>query len=146
MSNMENSLKIYQWEIAAIRNGIKSVLIYPQQQLQASIDSLPTKDSTVTLCNYDGLFKFDATIVSAPKIITLHDLTEQDAIDFGVAELYPASDFGGTGGFYLPEKILEVSAKECFEHYWQNNPVLQKYPLESNPVIIIFEFEISNQQ
>lgn len=61
--------------------------------------------------------------------------TDQDALNEGIASLYPHSNVGDDF-FYLPDQIMAASALDCFKHHWNNQPGNKDYPFEKNPFVI----------
>ncbi len=61
--------------------------------------------------------------------------TDQDALNEGIAALYPYSNVGDDF-FYLPDQIMAASALDCFKHHWNSQPANKDYPFEKNPFVI----------
>lgn len=61
--------------------------------------------------------------------------TDQDALNEGIAALYPHSNVGDDF-FYLPDQIMAASALDCYLHYWNSQPGNAEYPFENNPFVI----------
>lgn len=70
-----------------------------------------------------------------PEDLKMVGFTDQDALNEGIAALYPASNVGDDF-FYLPDQIMAASALDCYKDYWNSQSGNKEYPFEKNPFVI----------
>jgi hypothetical protein len=129
-------IHLKEWEINGFKNKSKSLMIFPfkLQQMNGLEPSMPV--GQVLHNKYPYL---DLELIE-PGMMHIDQITDEMALQFGIAELYPKSEFGGDG-FYLPDQILEASALDCFKHYWDSQPEHTNFKFETNPAVVIFELK-----
>jgi len=127
-------IDLKDWEIKSFKDGSKHQITLPFtapdfENIYQIGDILYCKESRLHL------------EVISRRGVNIHELTDQDAMNEGIAALYPHSGFGGEG-FYLPDQIIEATPLECFKHYWNNKSGNEKHPFDINPTVVIFGLKI----
>ena len=121
------------WEAEAFKKGIKSQkTILAGPNFKESVYFNAALDDIL----YCKKYKIHLEVTEcALELKKLNDFTDQDALNEGIAALYPHSNVGDDF-FYLPDQIMAASALDCFKHHWNNQPGNKDYPFESNPFVI----------
>lgn len=132
----KKNVHLEEWECKGFKNKTKTLVIFLLKSLQANGFNTEMYAGDIVHNKYPYL---DLEII-AIEPINLQQVTEEMAVNFGIAELYPKSEFGGDG-FYLPDQILEASALDCFKHYWDSRPENADFKFETNPIVVIFELK-----
>jgi hypothetical protein len=142
-TNNHLPITLLEWEARAFKNGIKTqitLLADPQPENK----SLSGSNFAVVPEYFKGAVddilyckehKIHLQITEAIKVLKLNSFTDQDALNEGVAALYPHSNVGDDF-FYLPDKIMAASALECFKHYWNSQPANKDFNFDKNPFVV----------
>lgn len=121
------------WEAEAFKKGIKTqrtILAAPQ-----FAESVYFKANLGDIF-YCKKYKIHLEVTDpASEFKEIYYFTDQDALNEGIAAIYPHSNVGDDF-FYLPDQIMAASALDCFKHHWNNQPGNKDYPFESNPFVI----------
>lgn len=161
----KNKIIVSDWEAEGIKDKTKTTftfLVNPQPTENVMLLNVPisakfpigtafeNKDGSLTSIGKDDfnigtiMHCENANVnikIIGGKVCRLNEFTDEMAVNEGIGSLYPKSHFGGEG-YYLPDKILEQTALECFKYWWNNNAGVDGRPtFESNPYVIIYEFK-----
>ncbi len=165
MKKRTPSIDLLPWQVEGFKKGIKTQMTFLADPQPGPDDTLGTTDIGPTGFGYyrtgAGLIvinnplgvKHAGEILFCKKhrmhlevtdhiaVFTIDKFTDQDALNEGVACLYPASHFGGEG-FYLENQILEATALQCFQDYWNKQPENKGFEFDRNPYVITFGLKV----